>query len=243
MRHSLLSHIRQVLCLAIAVLFGATVTFGDAYARTYKRNYKQFTVMAYGDSFTSGYGIEKDDAYPTRLRYHVNRMWDNYRIDVINAGITGDTAASGASRISTILEEKPDIVIVAFGMTDALKGIDPVITYRALEQMLSVLTYNNIYVIMVGFKAPESMPLAKATQFNKMFPELAARYKVSFYPYLLNGVEGEWYNLQYDGIFPNEDGHEHIGEELAFVLSKMIRKIRSRPENFIERDLEGNFMR
>jgi len=219
--------IRQLGFLALCVMMVASA-FSEPQARERKKFFRAYTVVVYGDGITAGYGIERDQAYPSVLRDKLNIEFKNDRIEVVNAGVVGDTAASGASRIASILELKPLIVVVAFGMSDAQKGIDPNVTYKAIDQMLSNLTYNNIYVILAGFKAPDNMNLAEASRFNSLFPELANRYKVAYLPYLLKGVEGVWYNNQFDGIYPNEDGHKVIAETLHIPVTEMLRKVRLR---------------
>lgn len=219
--------IKQLVFLAICVVIAAAA-FSDSLARERKKFFRAYTVVVYGDGITAGYGIEREQAYPSILRDKLNIEFKNDRIEVINAGVAGDTAASGASRIASILELKPLIVVIAFGMSDAQKGIDPNVTYKALDQMLSTLTYNNIYVILCGFKAPDSMSLAEAARFNSLYPELADRYKVAYLRYLLKGVEGVWYNNQFDGFYPNEDGHKVIAGNLHLPVVEMLRKVRLR---------------
>lgn len=209
------------ICMVLITAFG-----DDSFARASQKFFRSYKIIVYGDALTAGYGIERDNAFPNLLRDVLNAEFKHDRIEVVNAGVAGDTAASGASRIASILAEKPTIAVVEFGHSDALKGIDPNVTYKALDQMLSTLTYNNIYVMLVGFKAPDNLDLAQAARYNSMFPELASRYKVAYLPYLLKGVEGVWYNNQFDGQNPNEDGHKQITENLHQPLVEMIRKIR-----------------
>lgn len=191
-------------------------------------NVNTIRILAYGDSFTSGFGLEPDEAYPIPLRNMLNEEFSQERIEVINAGVSGDTSSSAVGRMASILAEKPDMVIVAFGATDALRRVDPDITYKALEQILSTLTHNNIYVLLCGFEAPKDAEVEYASRYNAIFPSLAKRYKVAYLPDLLKDVRGVWYNLQYDGIHPNDEGMVQIANTLFNPLSRMIRNVRDR---------------
>lgn len=214
------------LALFACVLFAAPQM--DAQARPVRFKYKTFRIVAFGDNFTAGYGIEPDDAWPTVLRTRLNKEFPRDRIEVVNAGVNGDTADTGVSRLASILNEKPDIVIVAFGHTDALKGLDPNITYKALDQMLSVLTHNNVYVLLTGFEAPKKANIEYAMRYNSNFPTLAKRYNVVYYRDMLKGVADEPFLLQFDEIHPNEEGHQQIAANLYPALDTMIRKLRQR---------------
>lgn len=221
-------NMRGMLLFGMSLFVLIAMSLGSAEAREVKKWFRSMTLVAYGDSFTAGYGVERKDAWPMPLRDMLNKEYERDRIDVVNAGVIGDTAASGAARLSSILREEPNLVIVAFGLGDALRGIDPSLTYKALDQILTTLTYNNIYVILCGFKAPDNYSLTDAARFNSMFPELADRYKVAYLPYLLQDVHGVWYNLQYDGIHPSEEGHEQIAKTLFKPMTHMITKIRQK---------------
>jgi acyl-CoA thioesterase-1 len=214
-----------VLFASLALAF-AFPTTGEA--RKEKQFFYSFKVVAYGDSFTSGYGIEPDQSYPIKLRKLLNEEFQRDRIEVINAGVSGDTASSAVSRLASILAEKPSIVIVAFGATDAMKRIDPDITYKALEQILSTLTYNNIYVLLCGFEAPQDAPVEFAARYNAVFPSLAKRYNVAYTPDFMKDVSGVWYNLQYDGLHPSEEGTDQIAKNMLKPTGQMVRKLRAR---------------
>lgn len=212
----------SVLC-AVALLSPA-----PSHARPDKDHYRTFRIVAFGDNFTSGYGIDQKDAWPIVLRTRLNKEFTRERIEVINAGVSGDTSATAVARLASILAEKPDIVILAFGRTDAVKHLDPNITYKALDQMLSTLTYNNIYVVMAGFTAPDDASIEYAVRYNTNFPALAKRYNVVYYRDMLKGVADQPYMLQFDGIHPNEEGQVQIANNLFVPLDGMLRKLRQR---------------
>lgn len=218
---------RRTFIVGLAALLLFPLCMPSAHAKP-PINVNEIRILAYGDSFTSGYGLEPDEAYTIKLREILNDEFSQERIEVINAGVSGDTASSAVGRLSSVLAEKPDMVILAFGATDALKRVDPDIIYKAMEQILSTLTHNNIYVLLCGFQAPDDVSVEYAARYNAIFPTLAKRYRVAYLPDLLKGVKGVWYNLQYDSFHPSGEGMEEIAKTLAEPLSRMIRNVRDR---------------
>ncbi len=201
---------------------------GTSEARKDRQYYRAFKVVVFGDSLTSGYGLERDETYTIKLRKLLNEEFQRDRIEVVNAGVSGDTASSAVSRVASILAEDPDIVIIALGGMDGVHRIDPDIIYKALEQVLSTLTHNNIYVLLCGFEAPEDADMTYASRYNGIFSALAKRYNVAFTPNLLKDVRGVWYNLQYDGIHPSDEGTDQIAENLFRPVGLMVRELRAR---------------
>lgn len=206
----------------------ALAVAGPVEARKDRQFYYSFKIVAFGDSFTAGYGLEPDEAYPIKLRKLLNEEFQRDRIEVVNAGVSGDTASSAVSRVASILAEDPDIVILALGAMDGVRRVDPDIIYKALEQILSTLTHNNIYVLVCGFEAPADADMTYASQYNGIFSALAKRYNVAFTPNFMKDVRGVWYNLQYDGIHPSDEGTDQIAENLFKPVGRMVRKLRAR---------------
>ncbi len=200
----------------------------NAQAQRTKDQFREHKIVVYGDSFTAGDGLPQEESYPMILRGLINEKFNHDRIEVINAGISGDTAATGLRRVSTILAEKPTIVIIAFGPEDALRTIEPNITYNALDQMLQTLTYNNIYVLLLGMQASAESDIEFATRFNALFLQLAKRYQVAYVPNFLKGVQDDPYHLQHNGIYPNERGTQIIAQTLTDPLRKMLRNLNDR---------------
>lgn len=216
---------RWIMLPAIVLcLFHAT----HAQAQRTKDQFREHKIVIYGDSFTAGDGLPHEESYPMVLRGLINEKFNHDRIEVVNAGISGDTAATGLRRVSSILAEKPTIVVVAFGPEDAMRSIEPNITYNALDQMLQTLTYNNIYVLLLGMQASGASDIEFATRFNALFLQLAKRYQVAFVPNFLKGVQKDTYYLQHNGIYPNERGTQLIAQTLTDPLSKMLRNLNDR---------------
>lgn len=212
-------------CWVVIVL--ALLPLSDAEARKARKGYLDLTIVVYGDTFSAGYELSRSDTYALELRKRINEEFDRDRIEVINASVEGDTASTAMARLPQILAYKPDLVILALGGTDAYQQVDPGITMRALNQILGVLTHNNIYVMLAGFQAPPDAPLEFASQFNLIFPTLINRYNVSYVTNLLDGVAGKWDRTLYDGVYPDEAGMQQMADNLYPTLEDMYIKLRS----------------
>ncbi len=162
------------------------------------------TILVLGDSLTAGYGLAGDEAFPAQLERTL--LDQGHPARVINAGISGDTSAGGAARLEWALADDPDLVIVALGANDALRGLDPEQTYANLSTIINRLQQRDITVILAGMLAPRNMGEAYYNRFDKIYPALAQEFAVQLYPFFLEGVAGKpELNLR-DGIHPNAAG-------------------------------------
>lgn len=162
------------------------------------------TILVLGDSLTAGYGLAEDDAFPAVLEQAL--VAQGHAVRVINAGISGDTSAGGAARLEWSLADNPDLVILALGANDALRGLSPDQTHANLAAIITRLQERQIRVLLAGMLAPRNMGEAYYNSFDKIYPELAQEFAVPFYPFFLEGVAGKpEFNLN-DGIHPNPAG-------------------------------------
>lgn len=177
-------------------------------------------VLFLGDSLTEGYGIDKSHAYPFLVEQRLKNLGKH--IEAINAGITGSTTASAKSRLQWQLKNKPDILVLALGANDGLRGINVKISQKQLTETVQLAKTNGITVLLVGMKLPPNFGPAYAKSFEKMFEQIAQSEKVYFLPFLLEGVGGvPSLNLS-DGIHPNEKGHSIIADTVVKALQKLL---------------------
>ena len=165
-------------------------------------------ILAFGDSLTAGLGLPLDDAFPTRLQAALAAK--GYDATVINAGISGDTTAGGLARLDWTLADHPDYVLVELGANDALRGIDPKLTRSNLDQILAKLHAAGVKTILLGMKAPGNWGPGYAAAFDRIYPDLAAKYGIPLYPFLLDGVALDPKLNQADMVHPNAAGVEII---------------------------------
>ena len=161
-------------------------------------------LLAFGDSLTSGYGLAAEDAFPARLEAALRAA--GRRVRVVDAGLAGDTSSGGRARLAWSLEPRPDAVIVELGANDGLRGIDPAVTEANLDAILGALKRRALPVLFAGMYAPPNLGRDYGAAFDALFPRLAARHGVAFYPFFLDGVAARPELNQADGIHPNARG-------------------------------------
>lgn len=174
-------------------------------------------IAVLGDSVTAGYGLLQVEAFPALLQGKFEA--DGYaRIDVVNAGISGDTTAGGLRRLEWVLEPTVKILVVALGANDALRGLSPVQTRENLAQIIEAAHKKGVRVLLTGMVAPPNMGEQFQAEFRAIFPALAARYEVTFLPFLLEGIAGHPDLNQEDGIHPTAAGQRLIADMIYPLL-------------------------
>ena len=167
------------------------------------------TILALGDSLTAGLGLGAADAFPARLEAALKAK--GHDVKVINAGVSGDTAADGAARLDWALGEPVNAVIVELGANDALRGLPVAQAEQALDQLLTALEQKKLPALLTGMKAPPNMGAEYQQAFDGMYQRLAAKHpSVLVYPFFLDGVAADPKLNQGDGMHPNPAGVEVI---------------------------------
>jgi acyl-CoA thioesterase-1 len=182
-------------------------------------------MLFFGNSLTAGYGVDPDDAIPYLIRKKLDSLSLPYR--VINAGLSGETTASGVNRIDWVLREPVDIMILELGGNDGLRGIDPKETRKNLQEIIDIaLTkYPDMKIIIAGMESPPNMGQQYTEEFRSVFRDLASENQLPLIPFLLAGVGGEpELNLD-DGIHPNEQGHQIVMRNVWEVLEPLLAQI------------------
>lgn len=178
-------------------------------------------LLVLGDSLAAGYGLPQKDAFPVRLQAALKAKGNNVR--VINGGVSGDTSAGGLSRIGWALADKPQLVIVELGANDALRGLNPKSTYTNLDRLLGRLKAAGTGVLLAGMYAPPNWGSEYVREFNAIYPRLAKRHSVMFYPFFLDGVAAVPGLNQRDGIHPNAKGVAEIVNRITPIVLRLIR--------------------
>jgi acyl-CoA thioesterase-1 len=165
-------------------------------------------MVVLGDSLSAGLGLPGASAFPARLQ---NALKNNgIPVDMINAGVSGDTSSAGRDRLDWSVPDGTQAVIVELGANDALRGIDPAVTRAALSDILTRLKARRISVLLCGMLAPPNYGSDYAARFNAIYPELAKAYGVPLYPFFLEGVAADARFNQADGIHPTAEGVDVI---------------------------------
>jgi acyl-CoA thioesterase I len=181
---------------------------------------KRMKILILGDSLTEGLGVEKEAAFPALLDAKLRKWQDAYQ--VINGGSSGSTSASGVRRLKWYEKAQPDMVLLALGSNDGLRGVKVEETRKNVEAALKFCQDRHWQVVLAGLKVPPNYGADYAGAFERIYPDLAAKYKLPIVGVLLEGVAGEQGMNQADGIHPNESGHERIAENLFRFFKPML---------------------
>ncbi len=183
-------------------------------------------VVALGDSLTAGFGLPNKEAFPAQLEQALRAR--GIAVEIENAGVSGDTASGGLSRLDWSVPEGTDAVIVALGANDMLRGIDPAVTHAALDTILQRLKQRGIKILLAGMQSARNMGIEYRGVYDAIFPELAAKHDVVFYPFFLDGVAAQAKFALADGIHPNSAGVSQIVTKILPKAEELIARVRSR---------------
>lgn len=182
-------------------------------------------IVALGDSLSAGYGLPGQDAFPAKLAAALKAK--GIAVDIINAGVSGDTASGGLGRLDWSVPDGTDAVIVELGANDALRGIDPKVTRTALDTILGKLKARKMAVLLAGMQAPRNMGPDYVRDFDAIFPALAQAHDVVYYPFFLDGVATDAKLNQKDGLHPTAAGVDIIVTRILPKVEELIARVRA----------------
>lgn len=183
-------------------------------------------IVAFGDSLTAGYGLPAQDTFPAKLEQALKAQGHNVEIE--NAGVSGDTASGGLSRVDWSIPDGTDAVIVELGANDMLRGIDPKVTRQALDEILASLKARNIAVLLCGMRAAPNLGADYGRNFESIFDDLATKYDVVYYPFFLDGVATQAQFALRDGLHPNAAGIDTIVAGILPKAQELIARVKAR---------------
>jgi len=180
------------------------------------------TLLGFGDSLMAGYGLQPSDAFPVKLEAALKAR--GHDVKVINAGVAGDTALDGASRLDWALSDEVDAVIVEFGANDALRGLPVPQAEQALDQLLGKLAEKKLPVLIAGMRAPPNLGPDYQKAFDGMYARLAEKHGMLLYPFFLDGVAANVKLNQADGMHPNPAGVDVIVARILPSVEQLLGK-------------------
>lgn len=198
------------------LVFTIITVFGSLYVSLIPLHAQEMkNILAFGDSLTAGYGLGPGEGFTDQLERTLNEQGLN--VKVANAGVSGDTTSGGLSRLEWVLASASDVdlVILALGGNDALRGIQPEITRQNMDKMVSILKEKNIPTLIAGMMAPPNLGPQYGDKFNTIYSDMAKKYDVAIYPFFLDGVAGFLELNQNDRIHPNPKGVKIITEKMS----------------------------
>jgi acyl-CoA thioesterase I len=184
---------------------------------------KPVKMVVLGDSLSAGLGLSASAAFPARLQKALGDK--GIKVDMINAGVSGDTSSGGRDRLDWSIPEGTEAVILELGANDALRGIDPAVTRAALSDILTQLKARKIAVLMCGMLAPPNYGREYAARFNAIYPELSKSFGVPLYPFFLEGVAAEAKLNQPDGLHPTAEGIDVIVKNMLPMVEAFLGTI------------------
>lgn len=192
-------------------------------------------IAALGDSLTQGYGLPAQDGFVPQLQRWLDA--EGAQVRLINAGVSGDTTAGGLARVGWTLTPEVDGMIVALGGNDLLRGLDPVQARANLDGIVRAAQAQKVEVLLVGMQAPGNFGADYKTQFDAIYPELAATYGTGYFESFFAGLTGgdsardpallrEWF--QPDGIHPNAAGVARIVDAIGPAVLALVQAAAAR---------------
>ena len=176
-----------------------------------------------GDSLTSGYKLPESQAYPAHVQRALRAKGRNVR--VLNAGVNGDTVAQGLKRLPAVLRRKPDVLVVALGINDGLRGLPPEVTEVGLRQILTLAQGARVRVLLAGLRIPARHGEDHARRFGEIYPRLAAEFRVPLVPDLLEGVAGQPALNFGDGLHPTVEGQKRLAANVRPPLELLLAEV------------------
>ncbi len=214
---------RSILSL-LAIVLSAAALVTPALAQTpANQAARPIKVVVLGDSLSAGLGLVGPAAFPARLQKALKAK--EIEVDMINAGVSGDTASGGRDRLAWSVPDGTEAVILELGANDALRGIDPNITRGALEDILARLTARKIAVLLCGMVAPPNYGADYSARFNAIYPDLAKAFRVPLYPFFLEGVATDAKLNQADGLHPTAEGVDVIVSHILPSVEAFLRTV------------------
>ncbi|MBB98395.1 MAG: arylesterase [Rhodobacteraceae bacterium] len=182
-------------------------------------------IVALGDSLTAGYQLPPEAAFPVQLEAALRAR--GHAVEVVNAGVSGDTTSGGLARLDWSVGEDADAVIVELGANDALRGVPVASVRENIEAIVARLDERGLPVLVAGMRAPRNMGEDYAAAFDAVFPDVAAKYDALLYPYFLEGIPLSRETVLPDGMHPTQKGVALIVEGILPKVEALIERART----------------
>lgn len=182
------------------------------------------TILFFGNSLTAGMGLDPQQAFPALIQSRLDSMGYDYR--VINAGLSGETTASGKSRLSWVLRQNVSVFVLELGANDGLRGIPLSETRNNLQQIIDEVRQKSpgAVIVLAGMEIPPNMGPEYTGEFRRVFTDLARENNLALIPFLLQGVAGIPELNQEDGIHPTARGQQIVAENVWEVLEDIVQQ-------------------
>jgi acyl-CoA thioesterase-1 len=182
--------------------------------------------VAFGDSLIAGFGLRANESFPAQLENSLKKR--GHDVAIVNAGVSGDTTNGGVSRLDWSVPDGTEAVILVLGANDMLRGMEPELAKKNLDDMIKRLKARKIEVLLAGMRAAPNMGADYGRKFDSIYAELAKEHDVLIYPFFLDGVAGERELNLNDGIHPTPKGVSLIVERILPSVESLIERVKKR---------------
>ena len=179
-----------------------------------------YRIVGFGDSLMAGFGLNPGEGFTEKLQAALKAKGRD--VEVINAGVSGDTTSGGLSRLDWSVPDGTRLVILELGANDMLRAVTPDITEKNLDAMLAKLKDRKIPVLLAGMRAAPNLGADYQARFDAIYPRLAEKYGAALYPFFLDGVAGDSKLVLEDGMHPSAKGIDIMVERILPMLEKLI---------------------
>jgi acyl-CoA thioesterase-1 len=221
----MVERVARMFLALVAIALAPPLVSGTVQAQTPAVGAKPLNVVVLGDSLSAGYGLPAAATFPKRLQIALRAK--GIVADVDNAGVSGDTSSGGLERLDWSVPDGTDAVILELGANDALRGLDPDVTRKALGEIIQRLQSRRVAVLLCGMLAPPNYGADYAARFNAIYPELAKQFGVPLYPFFLDGVAADAGLNQADGMHPTAKGVDRIVERILPTVVIFLGSVRT----------------
>lgn len=216
--------VNTVAYAAITIALATAACFMPTFAQSTMD--RPITIVAFGDSLTAGYALAPSEAFPVVLGKAL--LAKGYKVELINAGVSGDTTSGARDRLAWAVPADADGVILEFGANDALRGVDPAVVRRNLDAMIKELLAAKHEILLAGMFAPRSLGEVYTKPFDAIYPELAKQHGLLLYPFFIEKTALDPKLSLPDGLHPNAKGIEAIAADVVPKVEELIARIKSR---------------
>ncbi len=179
------------------------------------------TVLVMGDSLSAAYGLRADQGWVALLAGRIAAEHPGWQ--VVNASISGETSAGGSARVvGEVLRHHPDVVVIALGANDALRGLPLAELKYNLARMIGASRHVGAQVLLVGMRMPPNLGAEYTRAFERTYRDLASFFDIELLPFLLEPVAADRGHFLDDNLHPTAEAQpaisDHVGQALAPLL-------------------------
>lgn len=218
---------RRARRLALRALIAAILTAPFAVSCAHAAEPAPIRLVAFGDSLTAGYGLPRGKGFAPRLQAALRA--EGHHVEVIDAGVSGDTTDMGLARLDWSVPADAQAVIVELGANDALRGLPPREARKNMEEIVSRLTAKGMKVLVAGMLAPRNLGDAYVAEFDPIFADVAKAHGAGYYPFFLDGVALDPALVLADGLHPSAAGVEVIVARILPSVRELLARVEPRP--------------